>query len=64
MDEDLEEKWFFNKSNIGITAGASSPEILIEEIVYFLNEKFKIYNIETIRGAEENISFKPIRQFS
>ena len=62
--EDLEEKWFFNKSNIGITAGASSPEILIEEIVCFLNDKFKIYNIETIRGAEENISFKPIRQFS
>ena len=62
--EDLQEKWFFNKSNIGITAGASSPEILIEEIVYFLKEKFKIYNIETIRGAEENISFKPIRQFS
>ncbi len=61
---ELKEKWFLNKLNIGITAGASSPEVLIEEILTYLNDKFKINEVDTMKGAEENIVFRPVKQFS
>ena len=62
--KDLQQKWFVNKLNIGITAGASSPEILVEEIINFLKESYLIKKIETIQGVEEKILFKPVRHFS
>jgi 4-hydroxy-3-methylbut-2-enyl diphosphate reductase len=31
--DELKEEWFKDKENIGITAGASTPEWVIEEVV-------------------------------
>ena len=33
-------EWFDNAFTIGIIAGASTPEILVEELVVFLKEKY------------------------
>ena len=51
---ELNEEWLEGIDNVGITSGASTPEVLIEEVIRFLNPD------EVIRmgGEEENITFK------
>lgn len=44
-------------SRLGITAGASAPEILVEEIIAALQTRFDI-TIERPDGATENVFFK------
>ncbi len=41
---------------IGITAGASAPEVLVEEVVNALKERFEV-SVEVVTTAEENIAF-------
>ena len=50
--------------NIGITAGASSPEILIKETLEFLKDYYEGVNITTMQGVEEKTVFKPLLNFS
>jgi 4-hydroxy-3-methylbut-2-enyl diphosphate reductase len=48
---------------IGITAGASAPEVLVQEIVEAFGERFAL-DIEIITGAEEEVFFplpRPLR---
>lgn len=56
--EDIDEKWFKNSKNIGLTAGASAPEILVQEVI---NKIKKIFGNEVkvvdIEGIEENVFF-------
>ena len=61
--EEIEENWLSNKKNIGITAGASSPEVLILEVINYLEEKLKNVNIKKIDGVKENITFRPLENF-
>ncbi len=44
------------KANIGITAGASAPEVLIEEVVYLLSQHDKSI-VTTRETVEENVHF-------
>lgn len=55
--EDIDTKWFDGLNNIGITAGASAPEILTTNIIDFLKDNFDI-NVSVMNGVEENIKFK------
>jgi 4-hydroxy-3-methylbut-2-enyl diphosphate reductase len=41
---------------IGITAGASAPEILVEEVLDALAARYDI-EVELVRTAEENVTF-------
>ena len=43
-------------TSVGITAGASAPEVLVNEIVAALSERFEI-EMNTVTTAEENIAF-------
>ena len=43
--------------SLGITAGASAPEILINEVVESFKEKYLV-RLETVETAVENINFK------
>ncbi|MHC5654572.1 4-hydroxy-3-methylbut-2-enyl diphosphate reductase [Stappia sp.] len=43
-------------SRLGITAGASAPEILVEEIIAAFAERHDV-TVETVRTAEETIAF-------
>ncbi len=36
--EDLDVKWFENVSNIGLTAGASAPEVLVQDVINKIKE--------------------------
>ncbi|MDO9711187.1 4-hydroxy-3-methylbut-2-enyl diphosphate reductase [Paracraurococcus lichenis] len=44
-------------ATIGITAGASAPEVLVEEVLARLRERFEVV-IEEVVVAEERITFK------
>jgi len=54
---DLDLSWLEGKKRIGVTAGASAPEILIQQLVDYLK---LLYNAKviTMDGAIENIKFK------
>jgi 4-hydroxy-3-methylbut-2-enyl diphosphate reductase len=54
--EDIERGWFLDKSRFGITAGASAPEVLVQEVVARLKEICQQEPVE-LKGAEENIVF-------
>ena len=62
--EEIEDKWFHGKKKIGITAGASSPEILIEEIIELFEKSYEKVNVKSMEGVEERITFKPVSEFS
>ena len=42
---------------IGITAGASAPDVLIQEVIDAFSEHYAV-TIETVETAKENVSFK------
>ena len=48
-------------STLGITAGASAPEILIDEIIDALKQRFEV-SIEIVTTANETITFKLPRE--
>lgn len=55
---DIDPAWLDNVENIGITAGASAPEILVEEVIAKL-KTLSDENIEVkgMNGIKENIHF-------
>ena len=53
---DIEEKWLENISSVGITAGASAPEILVQEVVSFLMSQGGNEIIE-VAGVKEDVNF-------
>jgi len=44
-------------SSVGITAGASAPEALVEEIIDALRDRYEL-SIETVTTATEDVTFK------
>ena len=52
----IQQSWLENVKNIGVTAGASAPEILVQGVVERLKEWGATNAIE-IPGREENIEF-------
>ena len=44
-------------NTIGITAGASAPDVLIQEVVDAFSDHYSV-TIETVETAKENVSFK------
>ena len=53
----LDLDWLDGVSTIGITAGASAPEELVEELLEKLKQ-FGEISLEMVSGVEENIQFK------
>ena len=54
--DDIDEQWLDNINSVGITAGASAPEILVQEVVSFLMSKGGVEIIE-VEGAREDVNF-------
>ncbi len=54
--EDLEQSWFKEAKAIGITAGASAPEVLVEDVIRGLQTLGAKPPVE-LSGRIENISF-------
>ena len=54
--DDVDPTWFENKSRFGITAGASAPEILVQQVVERLGQICH-KDPDELEGVEENIIF-------
>jgi 4-hydroxy-3-methylbut-2-enyl diphosphate reductase len=53
---ELQESWFEGKSRVGLTAGASAPDILVKQVI----DRIKALGAVSIRkmdGIEETIKF-------
>jgi 4-hydroxy-3-methylbut-2-enyl diphosphate reductase len=55
---DLDPAWIKGKKRVGITAGASAPERLVEGVVCWMQQHGAVKSIE-LKGIEESVHFKP-----
>ncbi len=54
--DDLRAEWLLGKTRIGVTAGASAPEILVSEVIARLQE-MGATTVEELAGTPENVTF-------
>ena len=54
--EDLRQEWFEGKARIGITAGASAPEVLVQGVIDQLRDWGDVVAVE-LNGRAENVTF-------
>ena len=52
----LQEAWFAGKNHVGVTAGASAPELLVQEVINQI-QAWGHGSIEELNGVEESIVF-------
>lgn len=56
--EDIEPEWFEGKVKVGVTAGASAPEELVNQILDRIKDLVGTRSVEEIQGREENMFFE------
>jgi 4-hydroxy-3-methylbut-2-en-1-yl diphosphate reductase len=61
--EDISMNWFDGVDTLGLTAGASAPEVLVREIIDALAQHFDIEE-QQVTTAEESIIFKLPRELA
>jgi 4-hydroxy-3-methylbut-2-enyl diphosphate reductase len=54
---ELKPEWFANAQTVGITAGASAPEEMVEHVISALR-KLGPVEVSTMSGREEKVEFK------
>ena len=54
--EDLRREWFEGRRRIGLTAGASAPEILVEQVIARLR-KLGALSVRKLDGVKETVRF-------
>lgn len=53
---EIDWKWFDNIKTLGLTAGASAPDVLIEEVIAAARERFDV-TLEEVAITKENVVF-------
>jgi len=53
--DDIDQAWLQGKEHIGITAGASAPEVLVQQVIDFLQQSGAA--VSSLKTVEENITF-------
>ncbi|MGL5147803.1 MAG: 4-hydroxy-3-methylbut-2-enyl diphosphate reductase [Plesiomonas shigelloides] len=59
--EDIDEAWLQGVGTVGVTAGASAPEVLVQAVIARLQDLGAVTVTET-EGREENITFEVPRE--
>ena len=54
---DLKREWFDGKDSVGISSGASAPEILVQEVVDWIKAEYAPVNIENFVKLVESTKF-------
>jgi len=54
---ELEHGWLEGVETVGITAGASAPEVLVNDVIDAL-KRLRVVDVTTLPGREENITFR------
>ena len=55
--DELDFAWLDGVTTLGLTAGASAPEVLVREFITRISERFDVTERQTVT-AEESIIFK------
>ncbi len=55
--EDIQAEWLESAKAVGVTAGASAPEILVQKVIATLENRFGA-RVKRDKGQNENISFQ------
>lgn len=53
---EIEEAWLEGVTTVGVTSGASVPEVLVEEVLEWLSQR-GYGDVELVKAAEESITF-------
>jgi 4-hydroxy-3-methylbut-2-enyl diphosphate reductase len=54
--EELKAEWIEGKRTIGVTAGASAPEVLVQEVIFRL-QQLGAKRVHEIEGIDEHVTF-------
>jgi 4-hydroxy-3-methylbut-2-enyl diphosphate reductase len=54
--EDLKREWIEGKRSIGVTAGASAPEVLVHDVILRLQE-LGVRRVRELEGIDEGVTF-------
>ena len=55
--DNIDWQWFENVSILGLTAGASAPEDLVQDVINACRERFDV-TVDHIQTARETVTFK------
>jgi 4-hydroxy-3-methylbut-2-en-1-yl diphosphate reductase len=53
---EIDEAWLEGVTTVGVTSGASVPEVLVEEVLEWLSQR-GYGDVELVKAAEESITF-------
>jgi 4-hydroxy-3-methylbut-2-enyl diphosphate reductase len=53
---EIQSEWLTGKTRVGLTAGASAPDILVREVIARLHE-LGIDSVKNLEGAQEKVAF-------
>ena len=56
MTDEIDEAWLDGVSTVGVTSGASVPEVLVRDVLTYLSER-GYGEAETVVSAEESLLF-------
>ncbi|MFI1469564.1 4-hydroxy-3-methylbut-2-enyl diphosphate reductase [Streptomyces wuyuanensis] len=54
--KEIDEAWLEGVSTVGVTSGASVPEVLVDEVLEWLSQR-GFEDVEIVKAAEESITF-------
>jgi 4-hydroxy-3-methylbut-2-en-1-yl diphosphate reductase len=54
---DIKDDWIEGVKTLGLTAGASAPEILVQEVVKHCQDRFGVTDVEEFETVEEDVHF-------
>jgi len=54
---DLKDDWFNGVSSIGVSSGASAPEVLVQDVVGWIRTHFGDVELENVVTMQENVKF-------
>jgi 4-hydroxy-3-methylbut-2-enyl diphosphate reductase len=52
----IDNQWLSGTASVGVTAGASAPELLVEQVIAALKARGGV-DVRNLDGREENITF-------
>ncbi|HEY7665775.1 MAG TPA: 4-hydroxy-3-methylbut-2-enyl diphosphate reductase [Xanthobacteraceae bacterium] len=54
---EVDPEWFAGKTTVGLTAGASAPEVLVDDVITALG-RFGPVEVTTLQGIDEKMKFR------
>ena len=54
--EELQPEWFEGKTRVGLTAGASAPDVLVQQVIDRIRALGAV-SVRTLEGVQETIKF-------